>query len=147
MKQSITVEQLEELSPAARHELNIRFRDSIEYDDTLVDVYIPSEKHGPSKGVFQGLWGNEVQSDGTQMCFEYPEKYIGKIKNHQGLVLPLMNVGQLIQFLHERDSRMLYMITYSLYQCTKESPLEPRFMAEQLVDILWEACKVLLETD
>jgi hypothetical protein len=94
MKKWITPEQVMELSPAGQAWLARWHDDHTEFDDDLVRVFIPEEKAGEFGGVFTGFWDRECE-------FIYPERYNGKLKHHQGTILPLLDIGQMIEILAE----------------------------------------------
>jgi hypothetical protein len=98
MKQHITIEQLNQLSPAAQRRLVAWFDSQTDgyQDDTLVHVYIPEEQTGEYQGEFFGHWDQEYE-------FEYPHPYIGKLKNHRGVMLPLLTIGQMLEMIVESD--------------------------------------------
>lgn len=122
MKQHITKEQVMELSDAAQQRLAAWFDASMPNDDCLARVFIPEEKDGEFGGEFSGEWDSEHE-------FTFPEEYIGKLKNHQGAILPLLDIGQMIELLNEND--LVFKITTDTTTC----------------DHLWRLVKYLLEDD
>lgn len=122
MKQWISKEQVMELSPAAQQRLAAWFDESMPNDDCLARVFIPEEKDGQFGGVFTGEWGGEYP-------FDYPEAYGGRLKNHQGTILPLLDIGQMIELLNEND--LVFNINIDTTTC----------------DHLWRLVKYLLEGD
>lgn len=116
MKKHITPDQLETLSPKAQQRLEDWFDNTYEYDDDLIHVFIPQEKTENHDGTFKGQWDSEPE-------FIYPQKYVGKIKNHRGTILPLMDITLMWQFLE--DHHVLH--------------------PQQSCDELWEVVKAVLE--
>ncbi len=146
MKQYITPEQVSALTPDAQHALIDWFRDTIEWDDDQVQVYIPEEQSADTDGVFAGNWDRECY-------FDYPEPYIGKLKNHEGTILPLLNIGQLIAFLDERIHQQSVHGYWQMH-CTGGGAtwrvIHSPTMGSgngfpELCDALWEAVKAHLE--
>lgn len=99
MKHHITIEQLETLSPAAQERLATWFDEHTANDDDLVRVYIPQERDGEYGGEFADQWDREYE-------FVYPEEYIGRLKHHLGTILPLLDIGQMIEIITESDVAM-----------------------------------------
>lgn len=141
MEQRITIEQLNELSPQAQQRLHAWFDGTYEYGDDLIDVYIPEEKDGEYGGHFTGQWDSEKE-------FIFPEEYIGKIQNHRGTILPLLTVGQMIEFLDEHDKDDLA-CRLQLLLHTDMTKAENRwsFDTGSLLYDLWEGVKTVLEQE
>lgn len=138
MEQHITIEQLETLSPQAQERLQAWFKDTYEYDDDLINVYIPQEKNGESEGHFTGQWDSEEE-------FDYPEEYIGKIKNHRGTILPLLTVGQMVSFLDEHDNDALaFRLHLLIHEGTTATRNRWSFDTGALLSSLWEGVKTVL---
>jgi hypothetical protein len=152
MKYYITPEQIMALTPEAQRVLTDWFMDTIEWDDDQVRVYIPEERTADTDGVFEGDWDQECY-------FNYPEPSIGKLKNHEGTVLPLLDIGHLIELLdvcmqveelsgsrlsgswqmrHSSDSKQEWRVV------TAGDVIEDSGFPE-LCDALWEAVKRFLE--
>ncbi len=121
IKQRITVEQAKELSESAQRQLAEWLTYTVG-DGDLVHVFIPQEEHGPYDGEFLGTWDQEFE-------FDYPDERIGKLKNHEGTSIPLMDIGQMLQFLVDREL------------LTTDLPFSP----VELCDELWSQCKEELE--
>jgi hypothetical protein len=124
MKQWITKEQVMELSPAAQQRLAKWFDESMQYDDDLARVFIPEEASGEYGGLFSGRWGDEYE-------FTYPEDYDGKLKNHQGTILPLLDIGQMMEIISENDLQISVQVIDGAGVC----------------DYLWKVVKALMERD
>jgi hypothetical protein len=62
----------------------------------LARVYIPEERDAESGGEFVGLWDSEHE-------FDYPEEYAGKLKKHRGTILPLLDIGQMMEIMVEHN--------------------------------------------
>ncbi len=121
IKQHITIDQVKELSEASQQQL----AEWLEYavgDGDPVHVFIPQEEQGAYDGEFLGAWDQEFD-------FDYPDERVGKLKNHEGTIIPLMDIGQLLQFLEDR---------FIL-------PLTLPFSPLVLCDELWSQCKEELE--
>lgn len=121
MKQDIDVEQLEALSEEAKKRLAEWFYNQPISDDTYVQVYIPEEKGGEYDGVFEGEIG------GREMEFVYPEPQICDINHHEGTVLPLFSIGDMLNFLEVQGL------------------FEPIMISANLCDVLWERVKAFFE--
>jgi len=120
VKQNIDVEQLEALSEAAAERLAEWFYNQPIYDDTYVQVYIPEEKDGEYGGVFEGEFDREFE-------FEYPDPYIGKLKKHEGTILPLFSIGDMLNFLEVQGL------------------FEAIMISTDMCDVLWERVKAFFE--
>lgn len=121
MKQNIDVEQLEALSEEATEKLAEWFYNQPLSDDTYVQVYIPEEKDGEYGGVFEGeIGGNEFE-------FDYPEPRICDINHHEGTVLPLLSIGDMLQFLEGQGQ------------------LKDITVSSDICDALWEKVKAFFE--
>lgn len=121
MKQNIDVKQLEALSEEAIERLEEWFYNQPLSDDTYVRVYIPEEKDGECGGIFEGeIGGNEFE-------FDYPEPRICDINHHEGTVLPLLSIGDMLDFLEVQGL------------------FEPIMISTDLCDVLWEKVKAFFE--
>ena len=141
MQQYITVDQLKTLSPLARIRLEDWFADTYEWDDDPVYVYIPEEERDEHDGMFKGQWDSE-------RSFIYPEEYSGKIKNHQGTVLPILDITQMVQFLNERDNDDLaFRLHLLIHEGKRETGNKWSFDADALCTSLWEGVKTILQRE
>jgi hypothetical protein len=143
MKQHITPEQIISLIPEAQEVLSGWFKDTIKWDDNHVRVYIPEERTAADNGVFEGNWDREYE-------FFYPELYIGKLKNHEGTILPLLDVSQLIELLDiciqaEELSGPWQMFRSSDSAQWRVMTATATCHSSELCDALWEATRKLLE--
>jgi hypothetical protein len=121
MKQTIDVEQLEALSEESKKRLAEWLYNQPMSDDTYVQVYIPEEKNGEYSGIFEGeIGGNEFE-------FIYPDPWIGDINHHEGTVLPLFSIGDMLNFLEVQGR------------------FEPIMISSDLCDDLWERVKTFFE--
>lgn len=135
MKQHITDKQVSALSTPALAHLQAWWQSGIEHDDDVVSVYIAEEQSS-----YVGRWDQEYP-------FDYPFEYIGKLKNHEGTMLPLLMVGDLTRLIDECINVNQWVI-----ERDKMSDLwgvRARSLAfsgqPELVDALWEAARILLE--
>jgi hypothetical protein len=139
MRQYITATQVQELSEPAWQVLAEWFEGREEqYGDDVVHVYIPEEKDGQLKGEFHDLWGSEHE-------FEYPEEYVGKLCNHKGTIIPLLSIGELIEFLdkHNNDDLAYRMRLITHAGGTRFNQWS--FETEELLPTLWKGVKAILE--
>jgi hypothetical protein len=88
MKRRITIEQLNELSDDQKQRLRDWCESKISYDDDIVDVWLPYNNIHHI-----GWWDYETE-------FEKSE-YIGKIKNYEGEMWFLVDIGQMIELLED----------------------------------------------
>lgn len=89
MKQRITVEDLSELTELQKTKLRKWYFNQIEWDDDIVCVYLPDE------GITHyGKWDEQMQFDKAG--------YIGKVKNYDREINPLLDIGQMIQLLNKK---------------------------------------------
>ncbi len=121
IKQRITVDQAKELSESAQRQLAEWLEHNVG-DGDPVHVFIPQEEYGQYDGEFLGMWDQEFE-------FDYPDERIGKLKNHEGTIIPLMDIGQMLQFLADLDVM----------------PVTLPFSPVELCDELWSQCKEELE--
>lgn len=121
IKQHITVAQAKELPEAVQQQLAEWLKYNVG-DGDLVHVFIPQEELGEYDGEFLGTWDQEFE-------FDYPDERTGKLKNHEGTIIPLMDIGQMLQFLADRDAM----------------PITLPFSPAELCDELWSQCKDELE--
>lgn len=136
MKQWIAKEQVMELSPAAQQRLEAWLRESIEYDDDPVRVYIPQEdsvlngeEDAKTSGVFSGHWDEEFEFN-----MPFDEEYMEpgctcKLLSHRGTILPLLDIGQMMEIISEND--LLISVQVSDGTC----------------DYLWLVVRGLMESD
>jgi hypothetical protein len=136
MKQHITPEQLLELPPEAQSVIREWYFDTvIKFDDTIVHVCIPEE----GNSTYVGRWDHEYH-------FDYPEEYVGKLKNHQGTMIPLLTIGELIWFIDER--RCYAQISTGWDVATRHLDPEMELFAArgtELIDTLWKVVKSTLQ--
>lgn len=93
-KLKITVEQLKSLTPQQQRALSDWFTSILDYEDDLVEVYIPEEEGFDSHGaVYKGTWDSEFE-------FHYPDNYIGSLNHHEGTILPLLTIDQMVDMLY-----------------------------------------------
>jgi hypothetical protein len=144
MKQHISKEQCMELTKQQAVVLLDWYLDAFEYlyDNTVVHEYLPDEDmmhHG--------------DFDGER---EYEKaNYVGKIKNYEGDIRPVLNIGQMIQFLGDDLMHYTKMVTFmdDTANWAVEKILEevPKYAIsvrswDYLCDALWEAVKLKLKT-
>lgn len=139
MQQYITVDDLKALSPQAQQRLEAWFVESLEWDDDPVYVYIPQEAINGHDGIFKGEWATECE-------FQYPQDYRGKISSHEGTVLPIMDIQQMLQFLDANDNEDL---AFRLYRLIDEPSVNISHKwtlnSALFCQSLWEGVKSLLE--
>jgi hypothetical protein len=149
MKQWITKEQVMELSDAAQQRLAAWLVDSITYDDDLVRVYIAEEdgiltlgggnKDIDSSGVFCGHWNEEFNFNAPFDIDEYMDPgYRCKISSHRGTVLPLLDIGQMMEIIHDSQFSLSIALKTSQVTLTLE-------IADDVCDQFWHITKMLLE--
>lgn len=139
-----------ELSDAAQQRLAAWLVDSITYDDDLVRVYIAEEdgiltlgggnKDIDSSGVFCGHWNEEFDFNMPFEDEDFEPGYTCKISSHRGTVLPLLDIGQMMEIMHESN--------FSLSIALKTSQVTLTLaIADDVCDQFWHATKMLLEQD
>jgi len=131
MKQHITVEQLNELSEKGKKGLR-KWWEPKEGDKFLNyagevfygEGYGPDDNtYSPDKVYFAGTAGEGKEED-----------------------LPLLSIGQLIEFLRESSNfGTLGVLTANSWVVNHNLPLTKSFKAKELCDALWEACREVLE--
>lgn len=130
MKQSITLEQVQELSAEEQLALYSWWLSTIEHDDDVAHVYIVEEDRE-----YIGEWDREYS-------FDYPEEYMGKLKNHRGTILPLLSIAELIAFLDRYDHAYL---AFRIHLLLHFIDPEWQFDTNALLETLWQGAKTVLQ--
>jgi hypothetical protein len=140
MQLYITVDDLKTLSPQAQQRLSEWYVDSDEWDDDPVYCYIPEEAVNGHDGIFKGTWESECE-------FQHPEDYLGKLKNYEGMILPILSIQQMLELLDANDNADLALQLYLLIHVAElEAPFNTwSFNSALLCQRLWEGVKRILE--
>lgn len=137
MKQHISNKQLNELSKKGKEKLVEWYLNRIEFDDDIVHLWLPEEKME-----HHGYWDEEREFEKAG--------YLGKIRSYGGEMLPLLSLGQMIEFLDERERYSFAkqnMSSHFLYYWTVRKTTEKQHISrrKELCDALWQAVKLILE--
>lgn len=121
MKQYITKEQALEID---NQELLDWYTGRIKYGDDIVHFYLPSEDI-----IHYGMWDERIEINSGE-C---------KVKNYEGDMRPMLNIGDMIHFLGDDLSGMDKEEKWWVF--TKEKDGKYEYDEKELADALWEAVK------
>lgn len=145
MKQHISLQGLDQLTPAGKERLRAWYEKSSyypEYGDSVINVYIPEIKqshHGLADQRMIDDEGNELKK-----AYHYDE------------LLPLLSIGQMIDFLDEKlfadnfDWGSMEILRasdggWAFYDYLSQKYISPH--NPELCDALWSACVELLNKE
>lgn len=140
MKQHITLEQLNELSDKGKKKLHKYF-----YDNVVGLLPVKVIDFDNLEGLIT-IVDDHKDADLVYLYFEYPNYFtkVGSIRYQNSCVLPLLSIGQMIEFL---DGKFI-----NFWRGARKDWLividdDKHIVKKELCDALWQAVKKVLEND
>jgi len=95
IKQHVVPDQVRHLEGDALVYLIEWYWGRIEYDDDVVAFWIPG--YGDADEVYRGPYDTELELPGA----EEDEYFFAPIRSYEGKIVPLLSIGEMVEFLHD----------------------------------------------